>query len=118
MEVNAEKAVFKYSKFVEVNLKNDDETHLTMDQESEETMDKQKAEKLVVSWFDENNPTNAKVSNVKIDLKTLVGLSFVFLMIVAGLVAGLIIMSMENHNLKHQSQEMAYGWENEKQTVS
>ena len=108
MEVNAEKTVFKYSKFVEVNLKNDDETHLTMDQE---TMDKQKAEKLVVSWFDENNPTNAKNSNLKNGSKTLVGLTFAFLMVVAGLIAGLIILSMEN-------QELDNGWENEKRTVS
>ena len=61
MEVNAEKGVVKYSKLVEDNLKKDNET----------TMDKQKAEKLVVSWFEDNEPTKAKDTQGKIGLKTL-----------------------------------------------
>ena len=115
MEVKAEKAVFKYSKFVDVNLKNDNETHLTMNQE---TVDKQKAEKLVVSWFEDNNLPKVKDSNVKIGFKTLVGLFFVLLMIVAGLAAGLILMDLKVKKLERQNQELDNGWENDKETVS
>ena len=93
MEVDSEKGFVgfaKYSKLVEDNPKKDNET----------TMDKEKAEKLVVSWFENNNPQSTKDSRGKIGFKPFIGLSCIFLMIVAGLVSGLIIMAMKIQSLK------------------
>ena len=96
MEVNAENSFAKYSKLVEDNpWKKDNET--------QDSMDKEKAEKLVLTWFENNNSPKAKDTQGKIGLKTLVGLSFVFLMIVIGLVAGLIVMDMKIKKLEHQN---------------
>ena len=98
MEVNAQEGYAKYSKLVEDNPRKDNETL--------EAMDKQKAEKLVLAWFENNNPPNSKETQGKIGLKTLVGLSFVFLMIVIGLVAGLIVMDMKIKKLEHQNENL------------
>ena len=129
MEDNSEEGVVKYSKLIEQNVEKALEPTLIL---SQTTMEKLQPEDMVLEGIENNNyPSNSKIEEFGVDLnlnfkgrqkkfglKTLVGLSLFLLMIVTGLVAGLIIMSMENHNLKHQSQEMAYGWENEKQTVS
>ena len=104
MEVDSERGFVgfaKYSKLVEDNAKKDNET----------TMDKVKAEKLVVSWFKNNNLSSNKDSGGIIGFKTIIVLSCIFLMIVVGLVAGLIIMNME-------IQELENGWETDKLTVS
>ena len=100
MEVNAEKGFAKYSKLVEDNPGKDNKT------QEVEAIDKQREEKLVLTWFENNNSPKAKDTQGKIGLKTLVGLSFVFLMIVAGLVAGLIILSMENQELDQSISEI------------
>ena len=107
MEVNSEEGFAKYSKLVEDNPK-----------ANETTMEKQKAEKLVVSWFEGSNTSNSKDMDFRIGFKTLTGLSCIFLMIVVGMVAGLIIMSMEIHSFKRQNQELKNGLEFDKQIVS
>ena len=98
MEVNAENIFAKYSKLVEDNPKKDNET--------QETMDKHKAEKLVLAWFEHNDPPITKEKQGKMDLKTLVGLSIVILMIFTGLASGLIIMDMKIKQLEHQNQNL------------
>ena len=105
MEVNTQKGFAKYSKLVEDNPKKDTE--------AQETVDKQKPEKLVLAWVENNSPPNAKEKQGNIGLKTLVGLSFVFLMIFTGFVAGLIVMDMkikkleyQNENLEHQNENL------------
>ena len=105
MEVNAEKSFAKYSKLAKDIRKKDNQT--------QESMDTQKAEKLVLTWFENNNSPKAKDTQGKIGLKTLVGLSFVFLMIVTGLVVGLIVMDTKikkleykNENLEHQNENL------------
>ena len=60
MEVNSEEGFAKYSKLLEDNLK-----------DNETTMEKEKAEKLVVSWFEDNEPRKNKDTQGKIGLKTL-----------------------------------------------
>ena len=98
MEVNAENGFAKYSKLVEDNPRKDNET--------QEAMDKQSEEKLVLTWCENNNPPKAKDTQGKIGLKTLVGLTFFFLMIVTGLVAGLIVMDMKIKKLEHQNENL------------
>ena len=100
MEVNAEPDVIKYSKLLEHDAK-----------------DKIDMEKLVLKGIANNNyPSNVKIEDFGVDLnlkikgkqrkfgfKTLAGLFLTFLMIVTGLIAGLVIISMENQSLKLQN---------------
>ena len=99
MEVNAEKGFAKYSKLVEDNPGKDNKT------QEVEAIDKQREEKLVLTWFENNNPPNAKETQG--NLKTLFGFIFVFLMIVTGLIAGLIVMDLKIKKLEHQNENLA-----------
>ena len=99
MEVNAEKGFAKYSKLVEDNPGKDNKT------QEVEAIDKQREEKLVLTWFENNNPPNAKETQG--NLKTLLGFIFVFLMIVTGLIAGLIVMDLKIKKLEHQNENLA-----------
>ena len=111
MEANAEEGVVKYSKLMEDNAKTENETSLN----------KLKAENLVLAGFGNNTyPENVKIEVIgddfkgkinkdKVGLKTLVlGLSLAFLVIIAGLGTGLIILSKEFQNLSNaQNSSMA-----------
>ena len=85
MEINAEKGFAKYSKLNEDNPGKDNEI--------QEGIIKQREENLVLMGFENNNLPNGKETQG--NLKTLVGLTFFFLMIVTGLVAGLIVMDLK-----------------------
>ena len=112
MEVNNEKCVVQFSKLIEEqNVKRDNETTFVL---SKETLDKIKAEVLVSAGLENNNHPNIKRTEKKLGFKTLIGLSLAFLMIVAGLVSGLIMMDMEIQSLKHQNQDLTL--QNENQT--
>ena len=111
MEVNNDKCVVQFSKLIEENVKRDNETTLVL---SKETLDKIKAEVLVSAGLENNNHPNIKRTEKKLGFKTLIGLSLAFLMIVAGLVSGLIMMDMEIQTLKHQNQDLTL--QNENQT--
>ena len=94
MEINPEEGAIKYSKLIEQNAE-DKEPSLIL---SQKTIDKLKPEKLVLEGIENNNyPSNAKIEEFGVNLnlnfkgklrmigfKTLVGLSFIFLSIVAG----------------------------------
>ena len=98
MEVNSDEGFAKYSKLVEDNPRKDNE--------SQDSIEKVKAEKLVLAWFNNNNPPNTKEMQGRLGLKTLVGLTFVILMIVTGLVAGLIVMDMKIKKLEYQNENL------------
>ena len=94
MDANIEKGFARYSKLLEDNPIKGKAVCLILPQKH---LDKQRAEKLVSAGKD---------TKQKVDHKTLMGLSFAFLMIVSGLIAGLFVMDMKNkkllQNLKSQ----------------
>ena len=98
MEVNTDKGFARYSKLIEDNPRKDIET--------QEAIGNQREEKLRLTLFENNNPPNTKEAQGKIGLKILVGLSFVFLMIVSILIAGLIVMDMKIKKLEHQNENL------------
>ena len=95
MDVNIEKGFARYSKLLEDNPMKGKAVCLILPQKHS---DKKKAEKLV---------SGGKGTKQKVNLKTLMGLSFAFLIIVSGLIGGLFVMDMKNKKLQHnlKSQE-------------
>ena len=122
MEVNAEKGVAKYSKLLEDKVKKNNDISLILAQEIKE---KQKTETLAPAMIENNNckgnvkneqnGAKSEVNQKKVGLKTLVGLALAFMMIVAGLVAILLVMSMENQRLNKQNQNLVRDLETQKQ---
>ena len=94
MDVNIEKGFARYSKLLEDNPMKGKAVCLILPQKHS---DKKKVEKLV---------SGGKGTKQTINLKTVMGISFAFLMIVSGLIAGLFVMDMKNkkllQNLKSQ----------------
>ena len=116
MEVNSEKGFAKYSRFD--NGKKDNETSLIL---STESLNKVEPAKLVLAATENYNyPANGddvkdfgfdskmevEGNQRKLGLKTLLGLSLAFLMVAAGLVAGLFIMDLKIQRLDQQNQNL------------
>ena len=122
MEVNAEKGFAKYSKLLEDKVKKNKDISLILAQEIKE---KQKTETFAPAIIENNkckgnskieaNRIKSEVNQWKFGLKTLVGLSLAFLMIVTGLVVVLLVMSMENQRLNQQNQNLVWDLDTQKQ---
>ena len=96
MEVNAEEGIVKYSKLVEDKTEEDKETFMVL---SPESISKPEDKKLAPVRI-------GKDTKRKVGWKTLIGLSLVFSMIVAGLVTELIMMKRYIQSLKQLNQDM------------
>ena len=99
MELNSEKSFVKYSELIQENAERENEIFLTSSQKS---MDKLNVEKLDFEGIENNTNVKIKRSQKNFGLKTLVGLSLVFLMIVTGLIAGLLILNLKIQNLEQK----------------
>ena len=99
MEAISEKSFVKYSELIQGNAEKEDEIFLTSSQKS---MDKLNVEKLDLAGIENNTNVKIKRSQKNFGLKTLVGLSLVFLMIVTGLIAGLLILNLKIQNLEQK----------------
>ena len=101
MEVNSENGFVKYSRLVEENAQDFETSSI-----SQEVVDNQRVEILASANIEKRNLLNAKPERQKICLKPLVGLSLAFMVIVSGLVAGLIVISMRNQKLELKNQNL------------
>ena len=103
MEVNEKCEIVKYSKLVEGKAQKDIGASST-----QEEMDNYQTVEISASTGIEENDDlfNVKPKQQKIGSKHLIGLSLAFLVIVSGLIAGLIVVSMSNHKLELQKQNL------------
>ena len=99
MEAISEKSFVKYSELIQGNAEKEDEIFLTSSQKSH---DKLNVEKLDLEGIENNTNVKIKRSQKNFGLKTLVGLSLVFLMIVTGLITGLLILNLKIQNLEQK----------------
>ena len=98
MEVNAEKGFAKYSKLVKENV-----LEGTMDNQNKaETKNNNYPANVKIEDFGLNFKRKIKGYQSKLGLKTLIGLSLTFLMIVSGLIAGLFIMNLKIQKSQQQ----------------
>ena len=102
MEVNEKCEIVKYSKLVEGKAQKDIGASST-----QEEMDNYQTVEISASTGIEENDDlfNVKPKQQKIGSKHLIGLSLAFLVIVSGLIAGLIVVSMSNHKLELQNHD-------------
>ena len=91
MEVNAEKGFAKYSKLVQENVL----------EGPTETKNSNYPANVKIEDFGLNFKRKIKGYQSKLGLKTLIGLSLTFLMIVSGLIAGLFIMNLKIQKSQH-----------------